>query len=268
MANHDGAEMDDSQWDIPEFDTFELREKRSSYCVCIPVINEGQRLHAQLERMRKVAEELDVLILDGGSTDGSVVPDVLLQLGVRTLLVKTGEGRLSTQLRMGYAYALRQGYMGIITIDGNGKDGVDAIGSFAAALDDGIDLVQGSRFIKGGSAVRTPRMRLLAIRLIHAPLVSLAAHFWYTDTTNGFRAYSRRFLIDSRVAPFRNVFAGYELLPYLSIRAPRFGFKTREIPVTRTYPSAGPIPTKIHGLRGNLQLLRVLISAALGRYSK
>jgi len=53
------------------------------------------------------------------------------------------------------------------------------------------------------------------VRILHAPLVSLASRFRYTDTTNGFRGYSRRFLEDPRVAAFRDVFPGYELHYYL-----------------------------------------------------
>ena len=63
----------------------------------------------------------------------------------------------------------------------------------------------------GGEHSHTPLSRYVGVRLLHAPLVSLAAGVRYTDTTNGFRAYSRRFLADGRVAPFRSVFEGYEL---------------------------------------------------------
>ena len=114
-------------------------------------------------------------------------------------LVKTGPGRLSAQLRMGYAFALMRGYDGVVTIDGNGKDGFDAIPAFLAALDAGYGFVQGSRYVPGGVAERTPLDRAIAVRLIHAPLVSLAAGFRYTDSTNGFRGMSAALLRDPRV---------------------------------------------------------------------
>ena len=139
---------------------------------------------------------------------------------------------------MGYAYALRQGYQGIVTIDGNDKDIVDAIPAFIQAMREGWDMVQGSRFIPGGKAINTPLSRLLAIKLIHAPLIRFGARFPYTDTTNGYRGYSRRFLLDPRVQPFRDLFDTYELLAYMSVRGPRLGFKTKEIPVTRRYPAS------------------------------
>ena len=82
--------------------------------------------------------------------------------------------------------------------------------------------------------------RYLGIRLLHAPLISLAAGHRYTDTTNGFRAYSARFLSDPRVAPFRDVFSAYELHYYPAIRAARLGFRIVELPVTRAYPAHAP----------------------------
>ena len=91
------------------------------------VINEGPRLHAQLQKMKPLANPVDILVVDGGSTDGSVEPAVLARMGVNTLLVKTGPGKLSAQMRMALAFALERGYEGVVTIDGNDKDDPSAV---------------------------------------------------------------------------------------------------------------------------------------------
>lgn len=255
-------------WEVPACQILTLAPKQTRYCVVIPVINEGQKLKGQLHTMHQHAlnERFDLLIADGGSSDGSTDPDFLKSVGVRTLLIKKDAGKLSAQLRMAYAYALLQGYEGIITIDGNNKDSVVSIEQLAEALDTGHDYVQASRFIPGGQAIRTPWSRLLGIRLLHAPLISLAARHWLTDTTNGFRAYSRRYLLHPEVQPFRTVFDTYELLAYLSIRAGQLGLRVTERPAIRRYPASGPIPTKINGLEGNLTLLRILWNSVQGHY--
>lgn len=254
------------QRDLPRHIVTELKKKDSRYCLCIPVINEGEKIRRQLQKLSEYTDVIDIILCDGGSTDGSMEISFLKMNNVRALLTKTGTGKLSAQLRMGYSYAIDEKYEGIITVDGNGKDGIEAIPDFVDALEQGFDFVQGSRFITGGQAINTPLSRLIAIKLIHAPFISLLSGFHYTDTTNGYRAYSRRFLQDARVSPFRAIFDTYELLAYLSVKAPRLGFKTTEIPVTRAYPKTGKIPTKISPFRGNTLLLKILLSLAFNKY--
>lgn len=242
--------------------------RQHRWCVVIPVINEGERIRNLIMRISalQIAQAADLIIADGGSSDGSLALDWLQQHGVRGLLVKTGAGKLSSQLRCAYAFALEQGYDGIVTIDGNDKDDPEAIPRFIAALEEGADFVQASRFLAGGVAERTPWLRHAAIRVIHAPMLSLFSGFNWTDTTQGFRAYSRRMLLDPRIAPFRAIFTGYELLAYLSYRAPKTGFRCRELATIRRYPK-GEVPTKISAFKGNLAVLGVLFKACFGKYN-
>lgn len=255
-------------WQVPAHDVVRWEGRAHDACVVVPVINEGARIGRLLARLAAlgVPERADVLVVDGGSTDGSLAPELLARTRVRGLLVKTGPGRLSAQLRCAYAFALAQGYGGLVTIDGNDKDDPEAIPRFLEALGQGVDFVQASRWVPGGVAENTPRVRELAIRLLHAPALRLSSGFPWTDTTQGFRAYSRRLLVDPRVAPFRDVFQGYELLAYLSHRAPRLGYRCLELPTRRSYPPTGKVPTKISAVRGNLAVLQVLLRACTGRY--
>ncbi|MGA8146526.1 MAG: glycosyltransferase family 2 protein [Gallionellaceae bacterium] len=255
-------------WQVPEFESLLWRGREHPWSVVIPVINEGERIKRMLTRMSALEIEsfADIIIIDGGSTDGSLGLDSLQMNGVRGLLLKTGPGKLSAQLRCAYAFALDHGYEGIVTIDGNDKDDPEAILRFIDALKQGVDFVQASRFISGGVAENTPKSRDFAIRFIHAPMLSLFSGFHWTDTTQGFRAYSRKMLLDDKIAPFRNVFMTYELLAYLSYRAPKLGYRCIELPTIRRYPK-GEVPTKISSFKGNLSVLAVLLRACLGNYN-
>ncbi|HEY8271069.1 MAG TPA: glycosyltransferase family 2 protein [Pseudobdellovibrionaceae bacterium] len=253
--------------EVPRYDRFCYRGKSSSYCVLIPVLNEAGKIEKQLQAMQEIAERFDVIIADGGSSDGSLTDDFLSSVNVRAKLVKTGPGKLSAQMRMALDYAMEEAYLGFIFMDGNNKDNPEAIARFASKLSEGYDHVQGSRFIEGGKHENTPLSRHIAIRALHAPLISLAARFKYTDTTNGFRAYSRKFISDSRVQPFREIFSKYELHYYLAIRAARLGFRVIEIPVERIYPASGKVPTKITGLRGYGLVMKTLLQACLGVFN-
>lgn len=259
--------LPDPNWQIPAYEIRPHSPRRHDHVLVIPVINEGERIRAQLMRVKAAALAVDVIVADGGSTDGSLTDDFAHTAGLRAILVKTGPGRLSAQLRMAYAWALTEGYQGIVTIDGNGKDGVGAVADFVRLLSEGWDYVQGSRYRPGGTAENTPLERTIGNRLIHAPLMSLAGRHWFTDTTNGYRGYSRRYLLDPRVQPFRDVFVNYELLFYLTVRAGQIGMKVCEIPVERRYPRGEATPTKIRGSGAKLAVLRQALAAARGRFT-
>ncbi len=254
---------------VPDFESTEYSERKTKYCLCIPIINEKENIHLELmrARMNKVHSIVDIIICDGGSTDGGTDDDAMQALGVNTLLVKKGPGKQGAQLRMGFYWALKRGYEGIITIDGNNKDSIEDVSAFIEKLEEGYDFVQGSRFVKGGQAINTPLSRHLAVKFIHAPVISVTARERFTDTTNNFRAYSKKYLTHPKVLPFRPVFKTYELLAYLSTRASQLGLKTCEIPVTRAYPNDGHIPTKISPLKGNAELMKILFANAAGRYN-
>ena len=253
---------------VPDFICDEYTLKKTKYCLIIPIINESGRIQKQLKRAytSNIHELIDILICDGGSTDGGTDPESLKSLGVNTLLTKTGLGKQGAQLRMGFWWALERGYEGFITIDGNNKDSIEDVPDFIKKLDEGYDFVQGSRFIKGGQAINTPLMRWLAVVLLHAPITSLTARRRYTDTTNGFRAHSKKYLTHPDVQPFRDIFVTYELLAYLSVKASRLGLKTCEIPVVRAYPKNEKTPTKIKGLSGNMLMLKILLNNARRKY--
>ena len=251
---------------VPAHECHIFGPKRHRYCVAVFVIDEGERVRRQLHDMAALADQIDIVVADGGSTDGSLAVESLAEFTLRALLVKRDVGKLSAQMRMAIAFALDQGYDGLVVIDGNGKDDVTAIPDFTKLLDAGFDHVQGSRYVPGGKGINTPLSRTLGVRLVHAPVISLAAGTRYTDTTNGFRAYSRRLLTDPRVQPLRDIFMGYELHYYLAIRAARLGFRVTETPVTRRYPPAGRTPTKISPVKGNLHILETLAAVALGRF--
>lgn len=255
---------------LPNHELYVIKKPKKKYLICIPVINEGTKFLNQLNAMQKahVDQVADIIICDAGSTDGSTSLDNLQKYGISALVIRKSPGHMSDQLMLGYYYAMTNNYSGTITMDGNGKDGVDGIFRFAKALDDGYDLIQGSRYIKGGVAINTPKSRALAIKLIHVPIINRLSGYRYTDTTNGFRAHSIRVFQDTRIQPFRyGDFPTYSLIHYLTVIVPRLGYRTTEIPVLRQYPPKGKTPTKISPVKGNLDLLKILFNLSLNHYN-
>ena len=89
---------------VPAFNCFEFLPREKDYCVLVPIINEGERIHKELERAKsyKINEVADIIICDGGSKDGCTEEDILKKLDVNTLLVKDDIGKQGAQLRMGF----------------------------------------------------------------------------------------------------------------------------------------------------------------------
>jgi len=256
--------LNTNAWQIPKYTIHEFfKKKKTKYCLVIPVINEGTRIQKELAKIKKYTPLIDVVLVDGGSTDGSLNTNFLRKQKVRALL--TSPKGQSIQYRAAFAYALKQDYEGIVTIDGNNKDDPSALPKFTKALDEGFDYIQASRFIKGGKHAHTPSDRIFFNRLVISPLLSLAAGKWYTDTPLALRGYSQKYLLHPGVQPFRGIFQRYELLFYLVTRANRLGLKSKEIPTKRSYPK-GVVPTKIIGWKKVTDMINV-IKIALGRYN-
>ena len=246
---------------LPEYELYKISKKANKYLICIPVLNEGEKFINQLKKMQelKVNKVADIIMCDGGSTDGSADIEMLKKYGVSALAIRKSPGHMSDQLMLGYYYALENGYEGTITIDGNGKDGIDGIFKMAEALNEGYSLIQGSRYVKGGIAINTPKLREIAIKLIHVPIVNALSKFKYTDTTNGFRAHNIEVFKDKRIQPFRyGTFPTYALIHYLTVKVPQLGYKVTEVPVLRQYPAKGKVPTKISPIKGNIDLIKIL----------
>ncbi len=253
-------------WVVPANEVVVLRPKTSGHAVIVPVWNEGERFERQLRAMAPYTRVCDIIVSDAPSTDGSTDLPKLRDADVHARISLTEPGGLSASLRAALAYALAAGFEGVILIDGNGKDDPEGLHLFTQHLAAGADYAQGSRYLRGGRAVNTPLYRTVLIRFFHAPVFSLLCRRWFTDTTIGFRAFSARFLLDQRVRPFRRVFEYYDLYFYLAWAACHYGFRVTDVPVTRSYPASGPIPTKITLLRGNWRMLRPLLMILFRRY--
>ena len=228
--------------------------------VIIPILNEGDRILLQLTKMKEIETPFDVIIVDGGSKDESLskILNEKFEM-IQAIVVDQSKVGLSRQLQIGMTFGIQNNYKNIVTMDGNNKDHPIGILEIIKKLDSGHDFVQGSRFIGEGKAINNPLSRTLAIRLIHAPVTSIFSKFRYTDTTNGFRGFSRSIIIDPKMNMLGSHFKSYELIAYIPVRAAKLRYKICEAGVIREYPLGSEIPTKIVGVRANLKILWILL---------
>ena len=252
---------------VPEYEYKEYFEKRNEYCLLIPTWNEGERIQIELNRLKTVdiPRQIDIFLLDAGSTDGSINDDFLKEIGVRAILTIKIKGQANAY-KAGFSKASDEKYKGIVTVDGNNKNSVEQTMEFVEMLEKGYDFVQGSRFMKGGYHENTPLLRLLGMKLFSTPLISMSSGFKYTEIMSSFRGYKMDIINDEKVNVFRDIFQTWDLLLYLSNRIPQLGYKVIEIPQIRVYPKKGKTPTKINVI-GNIRIIIQLIKIALGIYN-
>jgi dolichol-phosphate mannosyltransferase len=226
-----------------------------------PVLNEELKIGEVVRRTpRDVVDEM--LVIDDGSTDRS--SEVARALGATVLPVGRTVG-VGAALRLGYRYALGKDYDVAVVMAGNNKDSPEEIPLLLDPIADGrAEFVQGSRFLKRNANFGPmPLYRKVATRL-HPLLFSLAARRYVTESTNGFRAVTRRVLEDARINLDQAWLDEYELEPYLYLRTLQLGYQTAEVPVTKIYPPRKLGQTKMQPLTGWWSMLRPLIYVGLG----
>lgn len=155
----------------------------------IPAHNEAVNLAAVIEDLRTHQPDLDVLVVDDGSTDGTVA--LLETLRVRWLRLPERLG-IGSAMRAGLCYASRLGYDTVVRVDGDGQHRAsDIAGVMAPLRSQQADVVIGSRYV-GQAPLRGARgSSRFAVRLLAAWLSWLTGRP-VTDPTSGFTAFGPR----------------------------------------------------------------------------
>ena len=236
----------------------------TNFAVLVPCLNEGERLvKTVMDLENELSNDFDLILIDGGSTDGSIQQVIRTPLKILQSILITNAGKgLSFDLHAGFKEVVDK-YEYVMTLDGNNKDDAQNFRKiFDFASKNKIDFVQGSRFLPGGISRNLPRDRYIGIKFFISPIISLASRKIFTDPSNQCRIFSRRtinFLVKVDISRFKR----YEFFFYIPMKLSRSGYLTAEFPVTRSYPSDGTIPTHIpksRYFRIGLDIVRIAIT--------
>ncbi len=226
--------------------------------VVIPVNNEP-RLEHLLGRF-DFGVVSRVVVVDDGSTDGCTAVCERYPVTYLRHPQRTGVG---AAIRTGLLHLQAQGFDIAVVMAGNNKDDPAEVPALLAALHNGADYAQGTRYAIAANAKGTPSSRRIITRAV-ALLWSVRFLSHLTDVTNGFRAYRLSILDDRRVDVTQPWLDRYELEYYLHYKALSLGYRYVEVPVTKQYPKDGLPTTKIQLSRDYWSLLRPLILLTLG----
>ena len=151
--------------------------------VGIPAFNEERYIGSVILQAKKYADE--IFVVDDGSADRTVRIATLAGADVMRHEANQGYG---ASIRRILARAKENGAEKLVILDGDGQHDPDDIPALLAVLDEGNDVVIGSR-VKTGSEI--PLYRRMGQKVLSS-LTNIASKANVTDTESGFRAYSRK----------------------------------------------------------------------------
>jgi len=225
--------------------------------VIIPAFNEESSLSGVLAGLRLRCPDFDLLVVDDGSTDDTAAVAREASVAVATLPYNLGIGGA---LRTGFRYAVQHGYDRGIQFDADGQHDAGEIPVLLKALDEGAYMVVGSRFADSNSEYTVGRVRGGAMRVLRLGVRLLLGRS-FTDTSSGFRAFSRRALeYFSRTYPVDYMDSVEALL--LACYA---GLKVTEVPTRMHSRSAGVASTRSVRLAYHFVRLAVVMLASASR---
>jgi dolichol-phosphate mannosyltransferase len=208
------------------------------HLVCIPTYNEASNILPLIEQVHQAAPDLDVLVIDDASPDGTgeLVRDRMLKDAHLEVMARPGKLGLGTAYMAGFAYGLQHGYTSVLTMDSDFSHPPQRIPALLAAVARGAHLSVGSRYVPGGAIegwAVSRRLLSATANFVARRALRLTTH----DCTGGFRCYSLRALQFVVTKPLRS--SGYSALVELLTRCERAGLTIVEIPITFTERAHG-----------------------------
>ena len=197
--------------------------------VVIPTYNEAENLAWIVGRVRAAQPEVDVLVVDDGSPDGTgAIADDLAAADPRVrVLHRTAKAGLGAAYLHGFRVALDAGYDVIGEMDADGSHQPEQLDRLLTALET-ADLVIGSRWVPGGSVVNWPLQRELLSRGGNL-YVRLLLGVKVRDATAGYRLFRRATLEKIDLASVEST--GYVFQTDMVARTLAAGLVVKEVPI-------------------------------------
>jgi len=208
-------------------------ERTSSILVVIPTYDEALNVTEVLSRVRAAVPQVDVLVVDDNSPDGTadLARAAATELGQVDVLVREKKDGLGNAYRHGFREGMDRGYEVLIQMDADLSHDPAALPSLLGQLDAGAECVIGSRYVPGGSVPHWPWYRRALSKWGNRYacfVLGMSVH----DATAGFRAYRVEAL--KAIDVFSTRANGYGFQIETAYRISRSGRRLAEVPITFT----------------------------------
>jgi len=202
--------------------------------VIIPTYDEAENIERLIAAIRAQPGHFEITVVDDNSPDGTgkIVEAIAAKDPGVHVLHRSGKLGLGTAYIEGFKYALRNGVEAVIEMDADFSHDPKELPNFLAKLDEGADLVVGSRYVNGVRVLNWSFKRLLLSKMatLYVDLVTGMGSDIVTDATAGFKCYRRKVLESIDLDRIHS--NGYAFQIEMKYRAYRKGFRLAEVPIT------------------------------------
>ena len=199
--------------------------------VVLPTYNEAETIGPYVRALRAVSDDIDLLVVDDDSPDGT--GDIVRELageyrGIR-LLHRDAKDGLGAAYRAGFRQVLDEDYDVVVSMDADLSHDPAVIPTMLELIENGADVVIGSRYVEGGGTADWPVHRRVLSKWGNAYTRTVLG-VSVRDCTAGFRAYRADVL--EAIAPDTTRAEGYAFLTELVRRLDHQGYRIEETPIT------------------------------------
>ena len=153
--------------------------------IIIPAYNEEGNIERVVSNLIQNYPQYDYVVVNDGSKDSTA--DICKRNGYNLLDQPINLG-LAGAVQTGMKYAYENGYKAAIQFDGDGQHRPEFIGTMYEKIQEGYDIVIGSRFV---TEKKPNTLRMFGSNLIQG-IIRLTAHVNIQDPTSGMRMYNRK----------------------------------------------------------------------------
>jgi len=206
--------------------------------IVTPTYNEKDNLPRFIDAVRSAFPDADLMVVDDNSPDGTgEIADAIASKDSHVRVMhRAGKLGLGTAYIQAFTQGLAEGYDRFFEMDADLSHDVKYLPDFIAALDDGADIVIGSRNIPGGGVEGWGLGRHFISKggsLYSRTILGLRVK----DLTSGYKAFSRRALEAIDIGTVHS--NGYSFQIEMTYRAMRKGMRVKEVPIIFVDRTAG-----------------------------
>jgi glycosyltransferase involved in cell wall biosynthesis len=218
--------------------------------VIIPTLNEEATIAQLIEELQN-ASFSHIVIIDGNSTDGTA--EIAGELGA-TVLSQNGKGK-GNALRQAFNHHELNDW--VVIIDADGSMNPEEITSFLAELNNGTDVVKGSRFMPDGFSEDMTLFRRIGNKFF-IYMVNLLWDCGYSDLCYGYAAFKKESL--AKMYPLLKS-KNFEIETEIFIKAKKLGLKIKEVPSGELKRKSGK--SNLNAFVDGFRILKTILREAL-----